>query len=195
MITLNLKKSLIAASFLGCSIFSFSLSAQDEGRNSDLIKDSKESLRKMTDKTPSLKTYLDESYGYVVFPKITKAGIGIGGATGRGTVFQDHEVVGTSRLKQASFGLQLGGQQYSEVILFKDKKSFQRFKNGNLKFDAQATAVALKKGAALDASYYKGVVVFTMVNGGLMYEAAIGGQHFSYESIASAATAETSSTK
>ena len=195
MITLNLKKSLIAASFLGCSIFSFSLSAQDEDRNSDLIKDSQESLMKMTDKTPSLKTYLDESYGYVVFPKITKAGIGIGGAAGRGTVFQDHEVVGTSRLKQASFGLQLGGQQYSEVILFKDKKSFQRFKNGNLKFDAQATAVALKKGAALDASYYKGVVVFTMVNGGLMYEASIGGQHFSYESIASAATAKTSSTK
>ncbi|MDN5215481.1 lipid-binding SYLF domain-containing protein [Fulvivirgaceae bacterium BMA12] len=193
MITLNLKKSLIAASFLGCSIFSLSLCAQDGDRHTDLIENSQESLRKMTDKTPALKTYLDESYGYVVFPKITKAGIGVGGATGKGTVFQGHEVVGTSRLKQASFGLQLGGQQYSEVILFKDEKSFQRFKNGNLKFDAQATAVALKKGAALDASYYKGVVVFTMVNGGLMYEASIGGQHFSYESIAGAETAETSS--
>ncbi len=193
MITLKLKKLFIAASFLGCSLFPFGLSAQDGDRHTGLIKDSQESLKKMTDKTPELKTYLDESYGYVVFPKITKAGIGVGGATGRGTVFQGHEAVGTSRLKQASFGLQLGGQQYSEVILFKDKKSFQRFINGNLKFDAQATAVALKKGAALDASYYKGVIVFTMVNGGLMYEASIGGQHFSYESIADVATAETSS--
>ena len=195
MITLKLKKSLIAASFIGCSLFSFSLSAQDGGKHFDLVRNSRECLGKMIDKTPTLKTYLDESYGYVVFPKITKAGIGIGGAAGRGIVFQDHEVIGTSRLKQASFGLQLGGQQYSEVILFKDKKSFQRFINGNLKFDAQATAVALKKGAALDASYYKGVVVFTMVNGGLMYEASIGGQYFSYEPMTHDATAETSSVK
>ena len=78
--------------------------------------------------------------------------------------------------------MQLGGQQYSEVIFFENEKSFEKFTNGNLKFDAQASAVALKKGASIDAAYSNGVAVFTRTKGGLMYEASIGGQHFTFKS-------------
>ena len=120
---------------------------------------------------------------YVVFPKVTKAGVGIGGAAGRGTVFKKHQVVGSSNLKQASVGLQLGGQQYSEVIFFENKEAFEHFTNGNLKFDAQASAVLIDEGASIDASYNEGVAVFTRTKGGLMFEASIGGQHFTYKAM------------
>lgn len=124
----------------------------------------------------------NKAYGYAVFPKITKAGIGIGGAAGRGVVYQDTTVIGSSKLKQASIGLQLGGQQYSEVIFFENKVAFDHFTNGNLKFDAQASAVAITAGASVDVAYKNGVAVFTQTIGGLMYEASIGGQHFTFKS-------------
>lgn len=161
-------------------LFSLSLTAQT-GWNPDLIKDANVALKEMIKKTPKLQTFKSQAYAYAVYPKVTKAGIGIGGAAGKGVVYISHKPIASSKLKQASFGFQFGGQQYSEVIFFKDKEAFERFKNGKLKFDGQASAVALKEGASLDVSYSDGVAVFTQTKGGLMYEASIGGQHFTYK--------------
>jgi lipid-binding SYLF domain-containing protein len=164
--------------FLG--LYGFS---QVGGWKPGLEKDAKEALNNMLEEMPNLKNFYDQAYGYAVYPKITKAGLGIGGAAGKGVVFKNHEVVGSSKLKQASFGLQAGGQQYSEVIFFQNKDAFENFTNGNLKFDAQASAVAVTKGASADIAYSGGVAVFTRVKGGLMYEASIGGQHFTFDPI------------
>jgi len=164
-------------------IFSFAVNAQVNGWKPELVKNSKEALNKMLKTTPKLKVFYNKAYGYAVFPRITKAGIGIGGAVGRGTVFKNHYVIGSANLKQASIGFQFGGQQYSEVIFFKNKKSFENFINGNLKFNAQASAVALKEGASIDVAYHKNVAVFTKTEGGLMYEASIGGQYFKFKPI------------
>ena len=180
MKTVQLKKSKLLTAILAL-IISVSMNAQVGGWNPELINDSNEALEVMLEKTSKLESFRNESYGYVVFPKITKAGIGIGGAMGKGILFENHQVVGVSKLKQASFGLQFGGQQYSEIIFFENEESFEKFTNGKLKFDAQASAVALKKGASIDMAYQNGVAVFTMTKGGLMYEASIGGQHFKYE--------------
>ena len=177
---LVLKRSYYTALLLSI-IFTITLNAQVGGWNPELVQDSKEALKEMIQKSPKLATFKNKAYGYAVFPKITKAGIGIGGAAGRGTVFKNHQVVGSSNLKQASIGLQLGGQQYSEVIFFENKTSFEHFTNGKLKFDAQASAVAITEGASIDAAYHEGVAVFTRTKGGLMYEASIGGQHFKYK--------------
>lgn len=174
------KRSFFTALFLSLAL-SFTLSAQVGGWKPELVKDSKEALNKMLDKNSKLKVFYNKAYGYAVFPKVTKAGIGLGGAAGKGAVYKNHQVVGSSNLKQASLGLQLGGQQYSEVIFFENKKSFDHFINGKLKFDAQASAVALTEGASIDAAYHEGVAVFTRTLGGLMYEASIGGQHFKFK--------------
>ena len=108
---------------------------------------------------------------------------GIGGAAGKGVAYKALQIIGSSKLKQASIGLQLGGQQYSEVIFFENKESFDKFINGNLKFNAQASAVAITVGASVDVAYQDGVAVFTRAKGGLMYEASIGGQHFNFEAM------------
>jgi lipid-binding SYLF domain-containing protein len=160
--------------------------AQVGGWNPELRADADTAMARMIEKTPRLATYRDKAYGYALFPRVTKGGIGIGGAVGKGVVYIGGQPVGTVKLKQASWGFQFGGQQYSEVIFFEDAAAFENFRNNKLKFDAQASAVAIKEGVSRDAAYNDGVAVFTQTIGGLMYEASIGGQHFSYEPIGAA---------
>ena len=124
--------------------------------------------------------WFEKAYAYAVFPGVGKGGIGVGGAYGRGEVYVNKEHVAYSTLTQATIGLQLGGQSYSEVIFFKDENAFHDFKMGTLEFSAQMSAVAVEKGASADADYSGGVAVFTMTKGGLMYEASVGGQSFDY---------------
>ncbi|MEH6537575.1 MAG: lipid-binding SYLF domain-containing protein [Psychroserpens sp.] len=162
-------------------LFCVSVIAQIGGWNPKLEEEANTALTLMIEETPKLETFKTKAYGYAVFPKITKAGIGIGAAAGNGVVYQNDNLVGSSKLKQASIGLQLGGQQYSEVIFFENKKAFEHFTNGNLKFDAQASAVVITEGASIDVAYKNGVAVFTRAKGGLMFEASIGGQHFTYK--------------
>jgi len=137
-------------------------------------------ITRFQDADPGMKGWFGSAQGYAVFPSIGKAGMGIGGATGRGVVFEQGEVIGYSRMSQASIGFQLGAQSYAEVIFFKDKAALDRFTGGNFEFSAQASAVALTAGASADVNYRDGVAVFTQANGGLMYEASIGGQKFDY---------------
>lgn len=130
---------------------------------------------------PSLKTLIGQAVGHAVFPTIGKGAIGIGGAYGKGVLFEGSDVVGYCDLSQATIGFQLGGQSYSEIIVFNTKDALFSFKGGNFEFGAQATAVALRSGAGANAKFADGVAVFTMNEAGLMYEASIGGQKFSYQ--------------
>jgi len=180
MKTLLSKKSKLLTTCL-IIFFSFTMIAQVGGWKADLVEESKSALNEMITEVPKLQSFKDKAYGYVVFPKVTKAGLGIGGAAGQGILFRNDVPMGSSKLKQASFGLQAGGQQYKEVIFFEDEAAYNNFTNGNLKFGAQASAVAITAGASVDAAYKGGTAIFTRVNGGLMYEASVGGQHFSYK--------------
>ncbi len=132
-------------------------------------------------KDPDMKRFFDKAYAYVIFPSVGKGGIGIGGAYGSGLVYRKGKVIGRARLVQATIGFQLGGQVFSEIIFFKDKAAFDRFKADKLEFAAEASAVAITAGASAKADYSNGVAVFTMTRGGLMYEASIGGQSFTFE--------------
>lgn len=130
---------------------------------------------------PSIQTFFDKAYGYAVFPEITKGAIGIGGARGDGTVFEGGKAIGSTVMSQVTIGLQLGGQTYSEIIFFQNKAALDSFTKGNYEFSANASAIAAKEGASKTADYDMGVAIFTMGTEGLMFEASIGGQKFSYE--------------
>jgi lipid-binding SYLF domain-containing protein len=131
-------------------------------------------------KDPGLKRFFDTAAGYAVFPTVGKGGIGIGGAYGEGKVYRSGKYIGETSLSQLTIGLQLGGQAYSEVIFFGSKAALNDFTDGNFEFSAQASAVAVTAGASADADYDGGIAVFTMAKGGLMYEASVGGQKFSF---------------
>lgn len=134
-------------------------------------------------KDASMKTFFDKAYGFAIFPTVGKGGIGVGGAYGKGEVYAQGKLVGRSSLTQLTFGFQLGGQAYSEIIFFRDQAALRNFQSGNFEFGAQASAVAVTAGASADADYDNGVAIFTLAKGGLMYEASVGGQKFSYESV------------
>ena len=153
-------------------------------------------------KSEAVQPFFKNAYGYAVFPTIGKAGIGIGGSYGTGQVYQGGKVTGEVSLIKGSIGWQLGGQAFSQMIFFKDKRAYDEFTSGNFEFDATASAVAITAGAQASAgtegasagasagpatgaqaktSYHKGMVVFTHAKGGLMYEASIGGQKFTFK--------------
>ncbi len=139
-----------------------------------------QALIKAKDKNSAMETWFSDAYAYAVFPKVGKGGIGIGGAHGKGLVIRGDKTVGKTSLSQVTIGFQLGGQVYSEYILFKDKTAFDHFTRGNFEMGAQVSAVAITAGISADANYDGGVKVFTLVEGGLMYEASIGGQKFKF---------------
>jgi len=149
--------------------------------------------------------YFDEAYGYAIFPTIVKGAIRIGGAHGKGRVYVGGVAVGRTSMTQLSVGFQLGGEAFSQIIFFEDERAFDDFSSGNFEFAATASAVAITAGASASTStagggsagasggrkdattagsgYFKGMAVFTIAKGGLMYEASIGGQKFNYEAL------------
>lgn len=145
--------------------------------------------------------FFSESYGYAVFPTIAKGGLGIGGARGKGRVYSQGEYVGDATMTQLSIGFQAGGQAFSQMMFFKDQRALEEFTSGNFEFGANASAVVVtaaasgsasttgssasasggKKDATTAGQFHKGVATFIIAKGGLMYEASVSGQKFSYE--------------
>jgi len=130
---------------------------------------------------PSMKAFFEKAYGFAIFPTVGKGGLGIGGAYGKGKVYSKDVLIGTSSLMQFTFGFQLGGQVYREIIFFENKTAFDLFKYGNFEFGAQVSAVAATAGVSADTDYSDGVAIFTLAKSGLMFEASVGGQKFSFE--------------
>jgi len=130
------------------------------------------------ERDPGIKVFFDHAHGYAVFPSVGKLGVGIGGAYGEGEVYADSRHLGSAKLTQLTVGLQLGAQAYSEIVFFRDAESLRRFTDGGVELSAQASAVALDRGASADANYSGGMAVFTLARGGAMYEASVGGQKF-----------------
>ena len=128
-----------------------------------------------------LQPFFQKAYGYAVFPTVGAGGAGIGAAHGNGTVFEQGRAVGTTSLSKVSLGLQLGGQTFRQIIFFKDKRALDDFKQGNFELAAGASAIAAQRGATTNVDYHDGVAVFTMGKQGLMFDASVGGQKFTYD--------------
>ena len=141
----------------------------------------KMTIAQFMEKDPGLKVFFEKSYGYAVFPNVGKGGYILGGTYGEGFVYEKGNPIGYASIVEASIGLQIGGQGFSEIIFFKDKFTLNYFKEGNYEFSARASAVAVNVGVAAKTDYDSGVAVFTMPKGGLMAEASVGGQKFIFE--------------
>jgi len=142
---------------------------------------SAQAIATFKEKYPKYAGEFSEAHGYAVFPTVGKGAVGVGGAHGSGDVYEGGHIIGHATLTQVTVGFQLGGQAYSEFIFFHDKTALDDFTKGQFELDAQASAVALTAGASGDMPYRKGIAIVTMAKGGLMYEASVGGQKFSYK--------------
>jgi lipid-binding SYLF domain-containing protein len=157
-----------------------SVSLASASRDEKLKETSAYAIELLKDTDSKLKDWFKNAYGYVIFPNVGKGGFGIGGAFGKGEVYQNGKFLGEARLTQGTIGLQMGGQLYTEVIFFNKKENLSNFKESRYAFSVQVSAVAAAEGAAANAKYEHGVAVFTLAKGGLMYEASVGGQKFKF---------------
>ncbi len=185
-----IKRSLLAVLALAFALLPYSAAVQ--AKDSDKKK-SPEQLRaelkanvqatiarfKQTD--PGIERFLKESAGYAVFPTVAKMGFVLAGGYGEGETYEAGSLIGVASVSFGSVGLTAGAQEYSEIVFFQDKAAVDRFKQNKFEFDAAASAVIWKSGAAKSANYRNGVIVVVHPKGGAMLEASVGGQKFSFK--------------
>jgi len=184
-----MRKALLSLSVLVVALLTSNVWADPYAETVDLFKKAGESG-----------TFFTNSYGYAVFPTIGKAAFVVGGAHGKGQVYDHGKYVGDTALTKVSVGLQAGGEAYSQIIFFQDQRAFNEFTSGNFEFGADVSAVVItaaasgeagttganvgasggKKDATTGGAYHKGLAVFKIVKGGAMVEASVAGQKFSY---------------
>ena len=160
-----------------------SMNAQDEKEKEKLLSDSKDAKADFIKTDPSMSKLFTNSYGYVIFPKIGKGALIIGGSGGNGVVYEKGKTIGTAKIAQISVGAQVGGESYREVIFLENKEALDRFRSEKVEFTSQISAVAAKSGASANAKYADGVAVFTQDLSGLMAEASVAGQKFKYKAL------------
>jgi lipid-binding SYLF domain-containing protein len=156
------------------------LKAQDKS-DERIINDGREAKAAFLKADPSMRNLFKNSYGYVIFPNVGKGAAGVGGAAGKGAVYEKGKPIGIAQMIQVTMGAQAGGQAYREVIFFENKDALDRFKDNKIEFSAQTSAIAVKTGTSANANYRDGVVVFSQEKSGLMLEASLGGQKFTYK--------------
>ncbi len=176
-----MRKIIIAGLALSSFVLAATSWAWDPSEADEYHAKAQEAIAAFLEKDPSIQRFFDSAVGYVVIPTVGKAGFGIGGARGKGVLYENREVTANVTLTQLSFGFQWGGQAYSEFIFFEDEATLTNFKRGNYELGAQASAVAITAGVSADAEFNGGMAIFTQAKGGLMYEASVGGQKFKVE--------------
>lgn len=154
---------------------------QSDAKKEEIVADAKEAKAEFIKTDPKMTNLFSKAYGYAIFPNVGKGAVGIGGASGNGVAYEKGAQIGMAKMTQVSIGFQAGGQAYREVIFFETKADMERFKESRVELSAQVSAVAAASGASANAKYVEGVMVFTMQKGGLMFEAAVGGQKFKFE--------------
>lgn len=183
----------IITALFGLATVSFAAEVEDYSSTINVFRES-----------PVVEKFFKNSYGYAVFPTIGKAGFVVGGSYGKGQVYRGGKVTGKSTVVEGSLGFQLGGEAFSQIIFFQDKRAYDEFTSGGFEFDASAQAVAITAGAQAQAGttgvsagasagpktgvqaetkYVKGMAVFVHAKGGLMVEVSVGGQKFTFKSL------------
>ena len=173
---MKMKVPYIASAAIAALLLATNARADDE-----LQANSQQAVADFLKTDPTMKRFFDESAGYAVFPDVGKGGLIVGGARGKGLVYERTNLVGQATMTQGSVGAQVGGQTFAEIIFFENPVALDDFKAGKLEMSAEVSAVAAAEGTSRTARYKMGVVVFTLPKKGLMVQASVGGQKFKFE--------------
>jgi lipid-binding SYLF domain-containing protein len=179
-----MKRLTVATAAVLAATLSLAVGAENkELERKQLAADVKNAIQAFTNADSTLPNALKKAAGYAVFPSVAKGGLVVGAAHGDGEVYADAKLIGWAKLTQVTVGAQVGGQEYSQLILFETQQALEKFKESGFAMSAQVSAVAAAEGASGNAKYIDGVMVFTRARQGLMAEASIGGQKFHFEPV------------
>jgi len=169
---------MLVLAFLFAGVFSVTAKAGWDPADEEHARESVEYFRKHGQ---ALNRFFDHAFGYVVFSDVYKGGfMVVGGGHGSGYVFEQNRIVGRSTVTQLNVGPQLGAQSFSEIIFFRGREELENFKKGSFELNAQVAAIIVTEGMATNIDYSNGVAVFVLPKAGVMAEATVGGQKFSY---------------
>ena len=169
---------------LGAALLPATVSAQKKdpaAQRAEVHADVLKIIERYKKADPALDRFFRDSAGYVVFARVGKAGFIVGGGAGDGELFEKGKVIGAATIGFGTVGLQIGVQEFSEIVFFKDQAALERFKQNKFEFTAAVSAVIVKAGASAGADYRDGVAVFTQPTGGAMAEVALGAQKFTFK--------------
>lgn len=147
----------------------------------DLISDADATLQRMQSRDPTLMATLQRSAGYAVFPDVGKGGAIVGGAYGRGVLYENGQPTAFVSLSQASIGAQIGGASFSELIIFETQEALESLRNGDYMGGTQVNATAFTAGAAGSTEFQDGIATLVEGGAGLMLDASFAGQRLGYE--------------
>ena len=158
---------------------------ESQGERQALVSQANSTLQMMVARDPTLQQVLDQSAGYAVFPSIGEAGVFIaGGSAGVGVVYENGQPIGFARVREGTLGPQLGGQEFSQLLIFQNPQAIQRLRAGNFDLNAGLQATALSYGVGTQLNFEDGVAAIISSESGLMAGATIGGQSIDFEPMA-----------
>ena len=140
-------------------------------------------IEKIKEKMPRSAMYFEQAYGFAILPSVTRAAVGFGGAYGKGFVIEGDNLIGTTGFWQFTSGLQLGANNFSMIVFFKDQEALEYFKAREMQFAGQAGLAVATFGVAGNPSYNEGVAIITMTRLGLMADFSYGGLKFTYKDL------------
>jgi lipid-binding SYLF domain-containing protein len=171
-----MKRAIGLIAVAGLFLLACAHSPTKPGERADLVNDAQNTLAKMQEKDPSLRPLIEQSVGYIVFPKVGSGGFIVGAGAGSGVLYEHGRHTSFAQLHHASVGAVAGGQAYHELVIFNDQKALDDLKSGRFDFGAQASAVVLRTGAAATTTFTNGVAVFKDPIKGAMVSASLRGE-------------------
>ena len=175
-LSLLLCSSALTLGSLGCASAPETQPAQH-----DLEAEADATIAEMARSDSSLPPLLADAEGFVVFPTVGEGAVVAGAANGVGVLYESGRPIGYAELREGSFGAQVGGQAYSQLVVFRSERALEAFKREPLEFSAEASATVLTEGAAASAPFADGRAVFIDDESGAMVEASVAGQVIRYE--------------
>ncbi len=173
------RRIIAAAVILGLALV-FSERAAEAASAREIDARVKAALERFSEESPEGKELAGEAEGYLVFPKVLKAGLGIGGEYGEGALIVDGKTVAYYSIAGASIGFQIGAQKKSEVILFMEDYALEDFQESDgweAGIDGSVAVADMGAGGEIDTETLKEPIIgFIFSNKGLMYNLTFEGQ-------------------
>lgn len=165
---------LLSVLLSACSSFEWSAGRIDQ-ESDDAVETFKEQIN-------GSEIFLNQAAGYLVFPRVLRAGLGVGAETGEGVLRVDGKTVDYMRITSGSIGLQAGAQARSIVIAFMTQSALDQFRNSNgwrVGIDGSVALIDVGAGKTIDSQNIRDPVVgFIFGSAGLMANLTLEGTRF-----------------
>jgi lipid-binding SYLF domain-containing protein len=145
-----IRQCLLAASLVMAATISAPIQKSYAATAEELNADGRAALNRLNAQSSKAARFARSARAILVFPRIVKAGLLIGGQGGEGVLFVRGRATGYYRISGVSYGLQVGGQSFSYVLFFMNDKSLEYLNSSDgWSIGSGPSVVIMDKGKAM----------------------------------------------